>query len=322
MSWQSFILGVVAVFVVLKLRQHLRKQGVTTLDDLIENILRIFSSEPQRAPAPDLPVPEPVVEIKPPDYGNIRPIRGEEQDPEILGPDIHEFPEMKTAVTRFEDFNRRLFILGSSKEDRDVWPNTTADDFATRIRGMTREKVQKEIHLRLRPRYPVIFDTHGFWTYASAQLEQDPDYTDAVVSTYLNIPVDSRPVVVSVSTPDENPALTFMRYGFQDFRITTTDTRFHQAACLAFLMHAQFGPREGWLWLSVARLRQTVIRAFEATEAKKRENQATQYMVQQAEAAKRETEHKNRFVTLWRNRLPASPASLPAPSNNTPEAAE
>lgn len=321
MSLESFILGAVAVFAVMKIRQLLSKSGISTLDEFIERAVRFFSSERRTGAAtPEAIAAEPQIEIMLPDYGNIRPIRGEEQDPEEFGPDIHEFPEMKPPITRFEDFNRRLFIVHVVSETKDHWPNTTADDFPTRITGMTLDAVKSEIQLRLRPRYPVILDTFGYWAHASAQLEQEPDYTNDVVAPYLALPHDQRPVVVSVTARQPTPSLTFMRYGFADFPVSQGDTRFFLNPCLTYLMTALFAPREEWLWLSVARMRQAVIRAIQANEAKRREGEATQYMAQKVEARRKQAEHENRFVRLWRPRIAIAPAELPAPEAVAPSA--
>ncbi|MFB2553790.1 hypothetical protein [Ensifer soli] len=282
--------------------------------------------EPPAAPEPDVepepePEPEPVIEIHPPDFGNIRPVRGEEKDPTSYGPDVHDFPEMGTPATCYEDFNRKLFIVFPASRKSGVWPNTTSDDFPTKIKDISLDALKEEIRLRLRPRYPVILDTYGHWSSASYQLEQNPDYTDEFVSSYLAIPEARRPVVVSVWPPEKDGSFTFIRYGFEDYTLTLASMRFHLRPCLVLLMRTMTGPRDQWLWLSVARMRQTVIRAFQADEARKRENQATSYLEQQTLRAKQEAEHRNRFIALWNNRVtengkPAEGGALPAPETS------
>jgi len=265
--------------------------------------------------------PEPPIEIEPPNYGNIRLTPGEEMEITEYGPEIHEFPETKAPTTRFEDFNRRLFILVPSQKTQDIWPDTTDDDFPTRITGMSQESALTEIRLRLRPRYPVIYDTYGHWAAASHLLEQDPDYTDAVVATYLALPEEKRPVVVSLAGGlKEGGSYIFMRYGFEDFRLNQYAMRFHQQACLALIMNLMTAPRKDWLWLSVARMRQTVIRAFQANEEKRRESEAADYLEQQAQAGRRAIEHQNRFLALWQNRIEPQQAALS--SETLSEAAE
>ncbi len=300
MNSGQFLLGVLVGLLLCGAGWHFRSKG-STLKEAIRTRLR----RPRVTQGDALEPRAPEVEIQPrvPDHGNIRPVFGEEADPVEFGVDIHEFPEMKSPVTRFEDFNRRLFILHPAQKTTRVWPNTTADDFATRIRGMTLETAKEQIALRLRPRYPVILDTHGHWSWASAQLEQNPDFTDEIVSAYLDLPVERRPVVVSVGVRTADPAFTFIRYGFEDFRVTLADTRYHLGACLRYLMDAIFAPRVDWLWVSVARMRQTVIREFETDEALKRANEGTLYLEQEKETAKREREHQNRFVSLWQHRI-------------------
>ncbi|WP_132665631.1 hypothetical protein [Rhizobium sp. PP-CC-3G-465] len=268
---------------------------------------------------------EPAIELAPPDYGNIRPVWGEETDPTEFSSEVHEFPEYRPPVTRFEDFNRRLFILHPGTNAKEAWPNTTTDDYPTKIHNVSSSAVVAQIRLRLRPRYTVLFDAYGHWAYASRQLEQNPDYTDEYVETYLAMPEAERPVVVSVHTADKDGRFIFMRYGFENFPITHYGLRFHLKACLIALFKALTGPREQWLWFSVARMRQTVIWTFQLDEAQRLANEANSYLEQQAIQAKKDNEEKNRFLALWQHRIQfdaerAAPDTLP-PSDapTTPE---
>ncbi len=318
----SFILGVLVTVVAMYMLYQNQDGARKAFEQFAERWLGRRGSQVEEAPPNSPPsVIEPPLVIEPPNYGNIRLMLGEDADLTEYGPDVHEFPETKQPTTRFEDFNRRLFILSPAAQDRRVWPDTTDDDFPTRINGMTTEGALAQIRLRLRPRYPVIYDTYGHWAAASQLLEQDPDYNDIIVSTYLALPEEKRPVVVSLASGlSEGAAYTFMRYGFQDFRVTQYAMRFHQEACLALVMSLMVAPRKDWLWLSVARMRQTVIRAFQANEAKRRESQATDYMEQQTQAAKKAVAHQNRFLALWQNRVEPQQAKLASP--DSAEAAE
>jgi hypothetical protein len=135
--------------------------------------VKIVEPEPPPPPEPEPePEPEPVVEIAPPDYGNIRPVLGEERNPDLSDEEIHEFPEMGEASTRFEDFNRRLFIVSAADKGKaGEWTKTTADDFATHLTGFSLSRLTEEIHRRLRPRYPVILDTYGYWRHDTKVLD-------------------------------------------------------------------------------------------------------------------------------------------------------
>jgi len=243
----------------------------------------LFGGQTQVA---EIIVPEPVIpeEIEEkPDYGNITPVLKEPTDPDTFGPAIHEFPgeDMKAPVTRFEDFNRRLFILrmapakkppkrtydeeldddaidGEAGDDGDdLWPRTLTNDFATRLEGFDEATLLEQVRKRLRPRYNVIIDHYGYWARASAELEQTPDYTDPFVATYLAIPESERPVVLSVATFNDNGYFRFIRYGFEDFLIRTFPLRFFVPECLTLIM-ASMRSRTDWLWFSVARMRKTV----------------------------------------------------------------
>lgn len=258
----------------------------------------VIEIEPPK-PEPELPVVQP-----PPDYGNVRPVLTEQMDLDEFGPEIHEFPEMGPPVTRYEDFNRRLFIAIKRDGDAD-WPDTTSDDFPTLLSG-TAAATYDAVRKHLRPRYPVIIDHFGWWAAASSLLEQDPDYTDPVVEAYLAIPEYQRPVVVSSRSGSSGGPLVFMRYGFEDLKITLTDLRFYLTPGLSHLMEVQIGDRSGWLWLSVARMRQTVIRKAQADAALARANETARFLEEQTKA-RREGLRGNRYRSLWDVR-----ASVPA----------
>lgn len=280
-------------------------------------------AEPEPEPEPEQPAAESVIAPPPPDYGNIRPVVGEETDPEVLGPDIHDFPDMPPPATRYEDFNRRLFIVSPQVPESTPWPKTTADDFPTKLPKTAIPELLYSIRRRLRPQYPVIYDGYGYWAQASYQLEQNPFYTDDFVEAYLAIPEGQRPVVVSVATYDRNGHFRFMRYGFVDYVLTTDRLRLYVQDCLRLIMAAMIGPREDWLWFSVARMRQTVIRAAEESAARKRESEAAAYMDEQIVMGRKKAEQANRFLALWKSRLPAKPddAALAVPAPQSEEGA-
>lgn len=270
---------------------------------------------------PEAPEPEPEPEILPPEFGNIRLVHDETTDMVENGPDKHEFPERAPAATRFEDFNRRLFILHATSKRDHVWPDTLEDDFATHLYAPQAEATA-EIRKRLRPYYPVVIDTYGIWAAASAQLEMNPDVASDIIDVYLAIPEIERPVVVSTAKENATGSLTFMRRGFHDYTLTFAHMRLHLRACLTLTLATLIGPAEKWLWYSVARMRLAVIRDFQKTEAQRLENEAANYLELEAQKAKREQEEKNRFMALWKSRVkPGTPApeQLAAP---TGEAAE
>lgn len=261
-----------------------------------------------------------------PDYGNIRPVRGEEDEPTEFGPLIHEFPEQKAPETAFEDFNRRLFIYVPAERANGKWPDTTDDDFATLITGLSYSDLMAQAGLRLRPRYPVIIDNYGWWAAASAQLEHDPDYADSVTRTYLSVPEAVRPVVISRRPGLEKGALIFLRYGFENWVLGAHALRFHYDASLRHILAMFIGARRDWMWLSVARLRQTVIRAAQSEAAAAAEAERQQaaenerYLATQIKR-KREELAGNRWRHLWdvRPKL-AEPATDPEGMATAPAA--
>lgn len=282
-----------------------------SIRDLLKTFGLIHEPPPPPAPEPEIllvpepePEPEPVIEVPPPDFGNIRPIVGEERDPEEFGPEIHEFPEIREAATRFEDFNRRLFIVTIAPRDtQPEWTKTTTDDFATVLKGYSLARLDHEIRTRLRPRYPVILDTYGYWASASRALEMNPDYEDEIVQAYLAIKEEERPVVVSLSSINKEGAFTLIRYGFEDFSIRVTTMQPYVNTALTFVLDTLRGPRTDWLWFSVARLRQNVVRIAQADEEKRLALQTVAYLANQAEKARSEAAHDNRFVQLFRHKI-------------------
>lgn len=256
-------------------------------------------------PPPPPPPPEPTLDPVPANFGNIKPKLGEETDPDTFGPEVHDFPEVEVPATPFEDFNRRLFIYGPpGRNGSFTWGDTLADDFATRIAVADDDRLLKEIHRRLRPRYPVILDTYGFWARASRNLEQFPGYMDDFVQAYLAIPEQQRPVVVSRAAFSEEGQFIFLRYGFDDFEVPRYRFSIFFQECLQLIMAALTGPREGWLWFSVARLRQAASAIAQANQERLKESQAAAYLEEETRKAKAEAEHRNRFVALFENRIP------------------
>lgn len=333
-SLLEFLIGaavaIAAVAFLVSRSAKLKTALTESVRDLLKSMGLIHEPPPPPAPEPEIllvpepePEPEPVIEVPPPDFGNIRPIVGEERDPDEFGPEIHEFPETREAVTRFEDFNRRLFIASiATRDSQPDWAKTTTDDFATMLKGFTVTRLTEEIRTRLRPRYPVVFDTYGYWAAASRALEMNPDYEDEIVQAYLAIREEERPVVVSISSVNKDGAFTFLRYGFEDFSIRVGTMQPHVNTALTFILDRLRGSRTEWLWFSVARLRQHVVRVAQEDEQKRLALQAVAYLENQAEQARSEAEHDNRFVKLMRHKInqAAETAQLPD-ATPTPEPA-
>jgi hypothetical protein len=251
--------------------------------------------------------PDPVPEIPDADYGNIRPRKGEDVDPDpaTFGEEIYDFLEQKPPVTRFDDFNRRLLVYSLVANEKDSrWPKPTTDDFPTFVSGSQEAIIENRVRGKLRPRFPVIYDGYGHWSEASRQLELDPDFSNNFVAAYLSIPEAQRPIVISAQTYNPNGKLLCMRYGFEDLEVVHDHLRLHVEACLKTIMATMVEPRETWLWFSIARMRKTVVETAKANEVRQRESEAAAYIEEETNKARQAQEAQNRFVALFASRIP------------------
>lgn len=225
-------------------------------------------------------------------HGNQRLAAGEYgTPPNTVGAII--FPARTEPVTPYEDFNQKLFILDAvSTFPR--WPEVIANDHPTEITGSL-DWVRSELHVRLRPLYPVILDTFGWWAAASAKLELDPTAQDPIISAYLAMPAERRPVVISRRWKDEykgTEKLELFRYGFEDYAFDPKFLAGYPSDLLLQLMLPFTGSVDEWWLFSPARLRKLVLDQHAASEAMTR--------------AVTSAMHKNRFAALWG--LPDAPA--------------
>lgn len=238
------------------------------------------------------------------DHGNIRPIVGEERDPDPLPSDLHMFPDRDPPETRFEELNWRLFVATRSPEKSlNALPKTTIDDFPTRLEFSTDAELIALCEKHLRPGYPVIVDYYGWWAKASAMLEYDNFYEDPCITAYLALPAEQRPVIVSLAAPREPGELIIMRYGFEHFRVQRDHLRPLMTQSYQNLFRALLGTRTDWTWFSIARMRKSV--TVEDRNARQLANAlivATENQRKHSAAKK----HANRFVALWDLRRPAT----------------
>jgi hypothetical protein len=272
-----------------------------------------FRKQPP-APAQEILPPDPEPEPAPPNYGNVRPVPREQNDLVEFGPEVHEFPEYREPATRFEDFNRRLFIHHvSEKGGAAALPETTVDDFPTKITGISDEKLAQLVVSKLRPRYPVIYDPFGWWANASALLELDPDYADEVVRAYLALPEAVRPVVISRQPGLDNGYLQVYRYGFAKLHLPLFAFRYHLEGCLNYLLATLIRTRSDWLWFSIARMRQEVVRGARSREEAEREqaSKVQKLMQSELEEARRGSGNRWRAIFATKVELPAlAPAQV------------
>lgn len=225
--------------------------------------------------------------------GNVPRIKSE-MGKEPPTKDQHEFPAPREPITRFEEFNAKLFVYEISETRR--WDRSLDNDFATRVSGEETWLIS-EIKRRLRPSHPVLFDPFGLWARASEQLELDPHYEDPIAAAYLSIDRANRPVVVSNAnqqiaeqasskSSDEKPKFVVLyRYGFVDYRFDRKFLEDYPADLVTGLLKALSGPEDGWVSFSPARLRSEVLEENREEEAHR-----------QAMASH---QHDNRFAVLW-----------------------
>ncbi|ANV25620.1 hypothetical protein BA939_16485 [Rhizobium sp. S41] len=291
-------LCVVIIFVILKqLKTSERRtaffDGIFgTPMDLGKSVNALFDiTSPAAEPEVEVIVEPPVVhKPKAPNRGNIRPVLGEEEDLEILPAEIHTFPDIgQEPATAFEDFNRRLFIHRAGSLEK--WPETTQDDFPTVLR-VGSDSLIDVCKKYLRPAYPVIIDHYGWWQAASINLEMDNTYQDPVIGAYLALPPHQRPVVVASTKPEAERGLIILRYGFEPLHLKLPALQPHTRRSLDYIFAALTGPRKGWLWFSVARMRKAVSEAHAVV-------QAEMVKVREAERTVMLNRHANRFAALW-----------------------
>jgi len=202
--------------------------------------------------------------------------------------DLVKFPSRPAPVTPFEDFNQTLFVLN---EGAPHWPDEpSANDYPTIITG-TLEFAEDQLKRKLRPGFPTIVDTCGWWDRASRQLELLPSYKDDVVKAYLALPVGQRPIVISRPFKDQykgSERITFCRYGYEDFTLALKYLAGPTDRILLETMRAFMATDNAWLLFSPARVRKLVL------EAASKERSATAFDEQLRQAA-----HANRFAALW-----------------------
>lgn len=261
---------------------------------------------PLTVQVPQESTPEPQRTLQALNRGNIRPVLGEEKDHEILGAEVHVFPEeLQPPETNFEDFNKRLFIHRSAAPKE--WPSTTMDDFPTTL-AVPLDDLIRVCKTHLRPAYPVIIDHYGWFLAASNNLERDNNFSDALVASYMSLPTDLRPVVVSSPLVTDKRCLVLLRYGYEPLTLRQADLEPHIRRSLDYIFQAMTGPRKEWMWFSIARMRKSVAAAQAAVDtalAKQRQEVVrVQETVRQA-ALKR---HANRFAALWDLPEPVAPA--------------
>jgi hypothetical protein len=204
----------------------------------------------QLAQPSDLP-PEP--ELK---HGNI-PIISSEQENEPDLSLVFKFPDKAPPTLRYADFNTRLFVVtGSDDGPRQVSPERVSDE-PTRLHG-NKAFIDYLVRNQLRPAYPTIIDPHGLFAISSSMLQREPFLSSPLISAYLNIHRDKRPVVVSIPLLSEKPgvkSLLFCRYGFEDFLFQLDFLNPNWSTSLKHLFAAFLGSDLDWSNFSHARLR-------------------------------------------------------------------
>lgn len=237
------------------------------------------------------PMPGPNEKDAPPE-GNQR-ILPEEYLEHPVDRGVFAFAYASEPATPFEDFNRKLLVIES--DQRNSWPERQVrNDYATVIHGDL-PWIRQELRTRLRPIYPTILDSFGWWAEASRTLELNPLASSPVINAYLSIPIESRPVIISrIRREDakDGDKLEFFRFWFEDFELDRRFLADHPAELLRNAMMAFTGTPEEWWRFSPARLRKQVI---DALAAKSRIAAAREDMAQ----ALRRAASKNRFAALW-----------------------
>ena len=279
-----FVGGAITLFVHPKTKKH---PIILWLKRAWKKLGEMMPSEPEAVPPkPAQPAP---TNAEP---GNVPRVKAElGKEPPTKG--VHVFPEPRDPVTRFEEFNAKLFLYENAETP--LWSGSLDNDFGTKISGDF-AWLEGEIKKRLRPSFPVLYDPFGLWAAASKELEMDPHFADPIASAYLSLPRDVRPVVISKTgdaprtnatakkTP-EPKRLKLYRYGFVDYRFDRKFLEDYPADLLTGLLRALSGPEDEWEAFSPARLRGAVLDENREEEAHR-----------QAMASH---QHANRFAALW-----------------------
>jgi len=278
---------IVVIGGVIVLFNHPKTKNSAFIKAVAEFFKKTFN--PSEHVKPDQPV-EKTVASKSSEPGNVPRVKVE-VGKEPPSTNIHAFPEMREPVTRFEEFNAKLFVFTASETRR--WDASLDNDFSTELTG-ERAWVQEEIKKRLRPKFPVLYDPFGLWAKASTNLELDPHHNDPTVTAYLQFPREKRPVIVSEvrheasAAKKDNPKFVLYRYGFVDYEFDRKFLDDYPSDLIHGLLKAFSGSDEEWESFSPARLRKDVL------EANREEEEHRQAMASH--------QHANRFAALWQLR--------------------
>ncbi len=280
-----FIAAVAALFYHPKTKNHSVIQRLKRVWKKLGDLLR-------REPEVVAQKPATPVQVTSAEPGNVPRLKAElGKEPATKG--VHIFPHPREPVTRFEEFNARLFLYEGAETPR--WDKSLDNDFTTRVSGEL-SWLDSEIKKRLRPKYTVLYDPFGLWATVSKQLEMDPHFDDPIASAYLSLSRDKRPVVISKTgdaprsdaTTKKQPEPTkfkLYRYGFTDYRFDRKFLEDYPTDLLTGLLQALSGPEDEWEAFSPARLRSAVLEENREEEAHR-----------QAMASH---QHANRFAALW-----------------------
>lgn len=113
------------------------------------------------------------VEVPPPPEGNVFEILTE-RTPDLEDERLHLFPDRPKPVTRFEEFNWFLFIPHIRADATGALKETIVSDFPSVLHMKDGTQLTRIIYERLRPMYPVIHDSLGWWASTSSRLEMFP----------------------------------------------------------------------------------------------------------------------------------------------------
>jgi len=199
-------------------------------------------------------------------------------------------------ATRFEDFNQRLFIL---KPGYGTWPSRIIpNDYPTELLGDL-SWAREQIRTRIRPKYPAILDTFGWWAESSSLIELNPYFENPIVAAYLALPIERRPVVISRPRPKDDEGsseLTFFRFQFKDFSLPSTFLTGYPLSMLFEALSSLTGPPQQWWEFSMARARKKVV------------DLNREHMQEELAERLRAATDKNRFAALWQ--LPPDPPEI------------
>lgn len=181
-----FVAGAITLFMHPKTKNH---PIILWLKRIWKKLGEMMPKEPEPTPLKPTPAAAPVST----EPGNVPRLKAEfGKEPPTKG--VHVFPIPRDPVTRFEEFNARLFLYENAETS--LWSESLDNDFGTKISGDF-AWLEGEIKKRLRPSFPVLYDPFGLWATASKELEMDPHYDDPIAGAYLSLPRDVRPIVIS-----------------------------------------------------------------------------------------------------------------------------